>query len=101
MYIHTLRKNTEAFVVTNKETGLEVNAEKTKYLVMFWDQNAGKNHNIKTGNKIFERVAQCKYLGTILTNQNCIHKEIKSRLGNAGNHLVQNHLSPSQLSKNI
>jgi hypothetical protein len=29
--IHTIRKNTEALVVTSKETGLGVNAEKTKY----------------------------------------------------------------------
>jgi hypothetical protein len=30
------------------ETGLEVNAEETKYMVMSRDQNAGQNHNIKT-----------------------------------------------------
>jgi hypothetical protein len=32
--IHTIRKNTEALVVASKEIGLEVNAEKTKYMVM-------------------------------------------------------------------
>ena len=28
------KKNTEALVITSKETGLEVNADKTKYMVM-------------------------------------------------------------------
>jgi hypothetical protein len=32
--IHTLKKSTEASVVANKETGLEANADKTKYIVM-------------------------------------------------------------------
>lgn len=31
--VHT-QKNTEALVVTSKEIGLKVNAEKTKYMVM-------------------------------------------------------------------
>jgi len=34
--------------VASKENGLEVNAEKSKYIVMPPDQNAGQNHNIKT-----------------------------------------------------
>jgi len=32
--IHTITENVEALVVVNKETGLEVNADKTKYMVM-------------------------------------------------------------------
>jgi hypothetical protein len=32
--VHAIKKSTEALVVASKETGLEVNAEKTKYLVM-------------------------------------------------------------------
>jgi hypothetical protein len=39
--IHTRKKNTRALVVTNKEIGLEVNAEKTRYMVMSPDQNTG------------------------------------------------------------
>ena len=44
-----------------------------------------------------------KYLGTTLTNQNFIPKEIKSRLrsGNACCHSVQNLLSSRLLSKNV
>ena len=32
--VHTIKKNTESLVVASKETGLEVNAGKTKYMVM-------------------------------------------------------------------
>jgi hypothetical protein len=39
-----------------------VNAEKTKYVVMSRDQNAGQNHNIEMGNVSFERVEYFKYL---------------------------------------
>jgi hypothetical protein len=35
--IHTIRKNTEALLIASKEIGLEVNAEKTKYMVMSRD----------------------------------------------------------------
>jgi hypothetical protein len=35
--IHTLQKITEALVIASKETGLEVNADKTNYMVMFRD----------------------------------------------------------------
>ena len=46
--IHTTKKNTDTIVVASKETGLEVNADKTTYMVMPWNQNAGQSHNIKT-----------------------------------------------------
>ena len=32
--VHTINKNAEALVFTSKETGLEVNADKTKYMVI-------------------------------------------------------------------
>jgi hypothetical protein len=74
-------------------------AEKTKYMVMFEDQNAGQNGNIQISNKPFETVEQFKYLGT-LRNKNSIHEEIKSRLksGNAYYHSVQNLFSSSLVS---
>jgi hypothetical protein len=67
------------------------------------DQNAGKNHNTKTVNKAFEKLEYFKCLGAALTDQNPIHKEIKSRLksGNVCYHSVQNLLSSSLLSKNV
>jgi len=38
--VHTIKENTENLIVANKETGLEVNSDKIKYLVMSRDQNA-------------------------------------------------------------
>jgi hypothetical protein len=72
--IHTIRKNTEVLLVASKEIGLEVNAEKTKYMVMSRDQNAGQNGCIQTGNKSFETVKQFKYLGTTINIPNSIHE---------------------------
>jgi hypothetical protein len=44
--VHTINKNTEALLVCIKEIGLEVNADKTKYMVMYQDHNLGRSHNI-------------------------------------------------------
>jgi hypothetical protein len=90
--IHAIKRNIEALVFASKETGLEGNVEKTKYMVISRDQNARQNHNIKVSNKCFERVEQFKYVGTTLLNQNSFHEEIKSRLKseNAYYILVQN-----------
>jgi hypothetical protein len=66
--VHAIKKNTEALLVASKEIGLEVKAEKSKYMVMPRIQNAGQNHNIKICKKSFERVEQFKYLGTTPTN---------------------------------
>jgi hypothetical protein len=74
--IHSIKENTEALVVASKETGPEVNADKTKYMVMSRDQNAGHNHNIKTDNKSVVRLEPYIYLVTTLTNQYCIQEEI-------------------------
>jgi hypothetical protein len=72
--IHTVRKNTEALAIASKEIGLEVNAEKTKYMVMSRDQNSGQNSNKQIGNKPFQAVEQFIYLGKTITNQNSIHE---------------------------
>jgi hypothetical protein len=74
--IHTTNKNAKA----SKEIRLEVNADKTKYMLNSWDQTAGRSHSMNIDNSCFERVKEFKYLGTTWTNQNFIQPEIKSRL---------------------
>jgi hypothetical protein len=80
-----------------------VNDDKTKYMVMSRDQNAGRSHNIELNNSQHERAEEFKYLGTTLTDQNSIQEEIKNRLnsGNACYYSVKNLLSSSLLSKNL
>ena len=74
-----------------------------EYMVMSWDRNAGRGHSVKNDNSSIERVEEFKYLGTTLTDQNSVEKEVKSRLqsGNACYHSVQNLFSSSLLSKNV
>ena len=48
--IHNIKRNTEALVVGSNEIGLDVNADRTKYMVMSRDETAGRSHNIKTDN---------------------------------------------------
>ena len=78
--VYIIKKKSEILVVASKETGLEVNVDKAKNMVMSWDQKAGRSHNIKIDNISFESVEEFKYLRTTLTNQNSIQEEIKSRL---------------------
>jgi hypothetical protein len=39
--VYTIKKNTKALLFASKETGLEINADKTMYMVLPQDQNAG------------------------------------------------------------
>jgi hypothetical protein len=100
--IDTIKKNAKTLSDASKEVGLEVNAEITKYMLLSHHQNAGQNHNIQVGDRSFENVAQLKYLGMTVTNQNLIQDEIKRlNCGNACYHSVQNLLSSHLLPKNL
>jgi glycerol-3-phosphate O-acyltransferase len=101
--IDNIQKNTEALLDASKEVGLEVNPEKTKYMLESRCQKAGHRQSIKIGNRSFESMAKFKYLGTTLTDQNSVHEEIKSRLnsGNACYHSIQSLLSSRLLSRNV
>jgi len=59
--LHIIKKNTEALLVGSKEIGLEVNADKTKYMIKSRDNNTGRSHSIKTDNSSFERVEDFRY----------------------------------------
>ncbi|KAJ4434385.1 hypothetical protein ANN_22945 [Periplaneta americana] len=76
----TIRENTGLLLEASKEIGLEVNPEKTKYMIMSRDENIVRNGNIKIGNLSFEEVVKFKYLGATVTNINDTREEIKHRI---------------------
>jgi hypothetical protein len=66
--IDTTKKNMETLIDASKDAGLEVNKEKTKYMLLFPRQNAEQNRDIKIADRCFENVAQFRYLGSTITN---------------------------------
>jgi hypothetical protein len=95
--VNTIKENSETLLEASRDTGLEINAEKTKYMIISRYLNSGQNQNIRIANESFEKGT------TTLTNQNDNHDEIKSRLnsGNCCYYSVQNLLSSHLISKNL
>jgi hypothetical protein len=63
-----MKEHVEALIVARKEIGLEVIADKSKYILMSRDKNAGQSYNMKTESRSYEMVKDFKYFGTTLTN---------------------------------
>jgi hypothetical protein len=49
--MNTIKENTESLLDTSRELGLEVNKEKTKYMVVSRHKKSGNNHNSLTAKK--------------------------------------------------
>jgi hypothetical protein len=60
--IDSINKNTETLIDASKEGGLEVNIEKTKYMLVSCYRNVDQNRDMKVGNRSLENVSQFKYL---------------------------------------
>jgi hypothetical protein len=76
---------------------------RTEYLLIWRYQRKGQRNSINIANRAFEDVAYFKYLGTILTDQNCMQEEIKSKLnsGNAYSYSFQSVLTSRLLSRYV
>jgi hypothetical protein len=46
--IDTIKKNTEPLIDASKEVGLEVNTEKTNYILLSCHKNAGQKHDMNS-----------------------------------------------------
>jgi len=64
--------------VATMETGQELNADKSKYLILSQDQNAGRKHSIEIDNDYFEMVEEFKYLETTLKLKIVFRKKLRA-----------------------
>jgi hypothetical protein len=72
--VHTVKENAKALIMGNKEIGLEVNPDKTKYMVMSRDQNAGRSHNMKTDNRSFLNSGRVVLNHLVLSGNHTYHQ---------------------------
>ena len=101
--LQTIRENAEIFIKASKNIGLEVNSEKTKYMITFRLQIVIQNQNIVIENLSFQNVEKFRYLGVTVTNTNDICEKIKRRInmGNACYYSLEKILSSRLLSKKL
>lgn len=80
--LKAVKKTFEAIEVEARKVGLEINAEKTKFMVVSRSQNAGKNigKTLNLGQYLFEVVKEFVYLGSIISSENNESIEIRKRL---------------------
>jgi hypothetical protein len=76
----TKKKNTEHLANVSKEICLEINVEKTKYMLLSFHQNACQNPKMKIGNRSFENVSRFEYLGPTVTKQTLVQEQLKRKL---------------------
>jgi len=62
--VHIIEKRPEALLVSSKEIVPKMTVDKTKYIFMSLDQNAGRCQYIKIDGNSFERVDEFRYMGT-------------------------------------
>ena len=101
--LQTVRENAEIFIKARKDIGLEVDSEKTKYMVTSRHQIVIQNQNVVIGNLSFENVEKLRYLGVTVTKTNDIREELKRRInmGNACYYSLEKIVSSRLLSKKL
>jgi hypothetical protein len=73
----TMNRNAETLTGSSKEVGLEINVEKTKYMLVSHHQNAGKNSDIKIVNRPFENMSHFRCVGRTVTNKNQLGRKLR------------------------
>jgi hypothetical protein len=58
--INATEENTETLLEASRDIGLEINAEKTKYMIMSRHPNSEQNQNIRISKESFENAAKFK-----------------------------------------
>jgi hypothetical protein len=61
--IDTIKKNTEISIDASNEVGLEINVQKTMYMLLYCHQNVGQNRDIKITNRSFEKCFTVQIFG--------------------------------------
>jgi hypothetical protein len=61
--MNTIKENTKTLIGTSRDIGLEINAEKTKYVIMSHHQNSGQNQNTRTANELFKMLENSNMWG--------------------------------------
>jgi hypothetical protein len=61
--VNTIKDNSGTILKASRDIGLEINAEKTKYMIMSRHPNSGQNQNIRIANESFENVCKIQILG--------------------------------------
>jgi hypothetical protein len=51
--VNTIKENSETLLEASRNIGLEINTEKTKYMIMSRHPNSGQNRNIRIANVLF------------------------------------------------
>lgn len=77
-----LKRQSKKLIENAKCIGLEINTEKTEYMVVQRKVplNNNQNSGLEVEDHTFKRTQQFKYLGTILTQHNEINSEVKARI---------------------
>jgi hypothetical protein len=61
--VNTIKENSETLLQASRDIGLEINVEKTEYMIMSRHSNLGQNQNIRIDNESFEKVEKSNNWG--------------------------------------
>ena len=101
--MRTMWRKADVLSNTCKNIDVALNTGKTKCMEVGHHWGMMAIEHITIGSNLCEKVKTYNYLGSLLTNKNSIHEEIKCRLktGNSCHYLVQTVSSSWLLSKNL